>query len=1050
VIRLAETCVRRPVFATMLVLVFVVLGAISYSRLGVSLFPDIDFPYTFISTVLKGASVEEIETRVTKQLEEAVNQVDGIEQLTSTSKEGVSQVLVGFVLERDGQEAAQDVRDKIAAALSQLPPEVEPPIIVRFDLDATPVMRIVVSGDRDLREVTEIARKTLKEGIETVQGVGAVTLLGGRERAVQVQVDADKLDAYGLSIGQVRRALTAQNVEIPGGRIDQGSRELVLRTMGRIERVRDFEQLVIGTLGQRPVTLGDVATVENGFVDPRSHSSLDGHAAVAIEVQKQSGANTVEVISRVKQRLKELATQLPPDLQFRIIKDESRFITRSIDEAEFHLLLGGILVAFTTLLFMGDFRSTLIAATSIPASVIATFTAMWMLDFTLNNMTLLALILSVGIVIDDAVVVLENIYRHVEEKGERPFDAALSATREIGLAVMATTMSLVVIFVPLAFMSGRSGRLFYQFGMTTAIAILFSMLISFTLTPMLCSRFLKRSGAGHRSAKERSFYRVLDRAYGSSLSFSLRHRWVIVLATILSIAATVPIFQALGKDFIPQDDTSEFEVFIQTPEGYTLDRSVAVFQEVADRIAKLRGVESTLATVGSSSSVRSGDEDVTRGGIYARLVDLSKRDYSQLDVMIDARKILAEYPELRSSVQAVNMFTSGSRSANFEFDLVGPDIDKLAELSAQLTNEMSQIPGFVDVDSSLALRKPEVRVIIDRQKAADQGIRVDEIAATLRTLVGGEPVSKYKELDEQYDVWLRASLLHRSDPRAIYDLGVARPDGKLVRLSSLVSLEEGRGPAEIERRDRQRQVMISANLDGMTLGDAVTNVQKIADRLDLPSGYSIRWSTHARDMAQAAGSFGLAFGLSAIFMYMILAAQFESFLHPIAIMLSLPLSIPFALLSLLLLGQSLNLYSVLGLFMLFGIIKKNGILQVDYTNTLRAEGMPRDEAILTANHVRLRPILMTTVMLVMGMIPIALGRGPGAASRASMAYVIIGGQTLCLLLTLLVTPVAYSLFDDAGRWMRTVGVGARLNALGSRLASLKPAWGNGNGRRPAS
>jgi HAE1 family hydrophobic/amphiphilic exporter-1 len=1048
VIRLAEACVRRPVFATMLVLVFVVLGAISYTRLGVSLYPDIDIPYTFVSTVLKGASVEEIETRVTKPLEEAVNQVEGIDQLTSTSKEGVSQVMVSFVLDRDGQQAAQDVRDKIAAALNALPPEIEPPIVVRFDLDSTPIMRIAVSGDRDLREVTEIARKTLKESIETVAGVGAVTLIGGRERAIMIEVDPDKLDAYGLSIGQVHRALTAQNVEIPGGRVDQGSRELVLRTMGRIENVRDFEQLVIGTRGHRPITLGDLATVENGFVDPRSSSTLDGHPAVALEIQKQSGANTVEVVERVKERLVELSKRLPPDIRYRIVKDESRFITRSIDEAEFHLLLGGVLVAFTTLLFMGDMRSTLIAATSIPASVIATFTAMWVLDFTLNNMTLLALILSVGIVIDDAVVVLENIYRHVEEKGERPFDAALSATREIGLAVMATTLSLVVIFVPLAFMSGVTGRLFYQFGMTTAIAILFSMLVSFTLTPMLCSRFLKKKDAAHRSAKERGFYRLFDRAYLSTLSFSLRHRWVIVLATLAAIASTVPTFLAVGKDFIPQDDTSEFEVFIQTPEGYTLERSAAVFQEIADRIAQLRGVQSTLATVGSSSSVRSGDEDVTRGGVYARLVDLSERSYSQSDVMADARRLLGEYPELRSSVQAVNMFQSGSRNAQFEFDLLGPDIDKLADLSARLMGEMEKVSGFVDIDSSLVLRKPEVRVLIDRQKAADHGIRVDEIAATLRTLVGGEPVSKFKELDEQYDVWLRASLSHRSDPRAIYDLAVARPDGQLVRLSSLVQLEEGRGPAQIERRDRQRQVQISANLEGLTLGDAVARVQKIVDRLDLPSGYSIRWSTHARDMSAAAGSFGLAFGMSAIFMYMILAAQFESFLHPIAIMLSLPLSVPFALLSLLLLGQPLNLYSVLGLFMLFGIVKKNGILQVDYTNTLRAEGMPRDEAILTANHVRLRPILMTTVMLVVGMIPIALGRGPGAASRASMAYVIIGGQTLCLLLTLLVTPVAYSLFDDAGRAFRTAGAKGRLAAFGSRLASLLPA--PGNGRRPAA
>lgn len=1045
-IRLAAVCVRRPVFATMLVAVFVVLGAISYSRLGVSLYPDIDLPYTFISTVLKGASVEEIETRVTKPLEEAVNQVDGIDQLTSTSKEGVSQILIGFELERDGQQAAQDVRDKVSAAMPLLPPEVEPPVIVRFDLASTPIMRIAVSGDRDLREVTEIGRRTLKEGLETVRGVGSITLLGGRERAIQILVDADRLDAYGLSIAQVRRALLAQNIEVPGGRVDQGSRELVLRTMGRVERVPDFANLVVGTLGERPVTLGDVATIEDSFLDPRSSSRLDGEPAIALEVRKQSGANTVDVIERVKARLAELAQRLPPDIRYEIVKDESRFITRSIDEAQFHLVLGGILVALTTLLFLGDLRSTLIAAVAIPASVASTFTAMWAFGFTLNNMTLLALILSVGIVIDDAVVVLENIYRHVEEKGVRPREAAISATREIGLAVMATTLSLVVIFVPLAFMSGRPGRLFFQFGVTTATAVLFSMLISFTLTPMLCSRFLQTK-SGDSSVKQHRFYRWLDRGYGRLLEFSLRRRWLVVLATVLVIVSTVPIFRSLGKDFIPQDDTSEFEVFIQTPEGYTLRRTEAVFQEIADRLAKLRGVESTLITIGSASSVRSGDEDVTRGGIYTKLIDLSKRDFSQADVMADARRLLTEYPELRTSVQAVSPFMTGRRNTDFAFDLVGPDLDTLARLSASLVREMERAPGFVDVDSSLALRKPELRVHIDRQRAADLGIRVDAIATTLRTMVGGEPISKFKEHDDQIDVWLRAARPFRSDPRAIYDLTVPRPGGGLVRLASLVRLEEARGPAQIERRDRQRQVQLSANLEGLTLSEAVERVRRIVAGLDLPPGYEIRWSTHARDMAEAARNFGLAFGLSAVFMYMILAAQFESFLHPVAIMLSLPLSIPFALLSLLLLGQPLNLYSVLGLFMLFGIVKKNGILQVDYTNTLRAEGVEREEAILQANHVRLRPILMTTAMLVLGMVPIALGRGPGAASRASMAYVIIGGQALCLLLTLLITPVSYSLFDDAERLLRRALSRRAAPAEGGEAAGLVAA---GDGSRPAA
>ncbi len=1049
--KLAELCIRRPVFATKLVLLFVVLGAMSYVRLGVDLFPNVDFPITSISTTLKGASVEEVETRVTKPIEEAVNEIQGIDELSSETKEGLSRVLVQFKLERDGSEAAQDVRDKVAIVLAQLPEDVDPPVVVKFDFDASPIMRIAVSGNRDPREITEIARKRIKEDIETLSGVGSVTIIGGQERAVQIYVDTDKLDAYGLSIGDVRRALQAQNIEVPGGRIDQGSRELVLRTMGRMPRVEDFNDLIVGMLGERPVMLRDIATVVNGSEEPRSFSSLDGRPAVTLEVRKQSGTNSVAVVQRVKERLRELEEVIPPDIHYEVVKDQSRFIVNSINEAKFHLLLGAILVALSTLVFMGDLRSTLIAAVAIPTSIISTFTALWALGFTINNLTLLGLILSVGIVIDDAVVVLENIYRRIEEKGEKPFEAAINGTREIGLAVMATTFSLVVIFLPIAFMSGQTGRFFNEFGITTAVAILFSMLVSFTLTPMLCSRFLVMK-PGHKSAKDRAFYRAIDRSYGWILEWSLRHRWVIVVAAILTVYAAIPLFRAVGKDFLPRDDQSEFEVTVQTPEGYTLQRSAAVFEELAARIRGLRGVEHTLVTIGDTTGlVAAGEGDVTEGAIYVRMKEFEERDFSQFDVMSDARRILAEYPDLRTSVQAVNLFAGGGqRLSDFEFDLVGPEIVELEKYANAIMDEMRRIPGFVDIDSSLALRKPEVRVHIDRKKAADLGIRVEDIAATLRTLVGGEPVTKYKEADEQYDVWLRASLPNRDDPQAVYNLAVARPNGELVRLSNLVTLEEARGPAQIDRHSRQRKVTIVANLEGLALGDAVKHVNEIVARLDLPQLYGIRYANRAKSLAETGTNFMIAFVLSVVFMYMILAAQFESFLHPITIMLSLPLSIPFALLSLLLLGETLNVYSVLGLFMLFGIVKKNGILQVDYTNTLRAEGMPRDEAIITANHVRLRPILMTTVMLVLGMIPIALGSGPGAASRASMANVIIGGQTLCLLLTLLVTPVAYSLFDDLGRFLRTSAGLARLRAALARLrelvAAALPASGNGRHR----
>lgn len=1039
--KIAEVCIRRPVFATMLIALFVVLGMISYRSLGVDLFPNVDFPITTITATLKGASVEEVETRVTKPIEEAVNQIQGIDELSSVTKEGFSRVLVQFVLERDNAQAAQDVRDKVSTILAKLPQGMDPPVVVKFDLDASPVMRVAVSGSRDARELTEVARKAIKEDIETIEGVGSVTIIGGRERAVQIDVDTDKLDAYGLSIGQVRRALQGQNIEVPGGRIDQGSRELVLRTMGRMERVEDFDDLVIGHLGDRSVTLRDIARVENGIVEPRSFSSLDGTSAVTLEVRKQSGSNTVAVIDKVKARLEQLRAVVPPDIAYTVVKDQSRFIRKSLDEATFHLVLGAFLVALSTMLFMGDIRSTLIAAVAIPASIISTFTALKLLGFTVNNLTLLGLILSVGIVIDDAVVVLENIFRLMEEEGQGPVEAAINGTREIGLAVMATTLSLVVIFVPIAFMEGRTGRFFNEFGITTAVAILFSMIISFTLTPMLCSRFLRTKPPGHGdTAKERRFYRVIESGYGRLLRWSLAHRWVIVLATIATIWSTGPIFRAVGKDFLPQDDQSEFEVIITTPEGYTLDRSSATFEEIASRLRGLRGVTHTLVTIGDTSGyVAAGEGDVTTGGIYVRMTDLGERDFSQQDVMLEARRLMGEYPDLRTSVQGVNAFAGGgNRMTDFEFDIIGPELDQLASISDRIMAGMREVPGFVDVDSTLALRKPEVRVHIDRKKAAEFGIRVEDIAGTLRTLVGGEPVSKYKEGDEQYDVWLRASRVDRDDPRSIYNLSVARPNGELVRLSNLVTLDEDRGPAQIDRLARQRKLTVVANLVRLPLSDAIAAVSRIVAGIDMPPGYALRWANRAKGLSETGRNFAIAFGLSFLFIYMILAAQFESFLHPVTIMLSLPISIPFALLSLLLLNQTLNIYSVLGLFMLFGIVKKNGILQVDYTNTLRARGMERDPAILLANYVRLRPILMTTVMLVAGMIPIALGQGPGAASRASMAKVIVGGQTLCLLLTLLVTPVAYSLFDDLGTLLpRLRGIGR----LRERTAALRESIG---------
>jgi HAE1 family hydrophobic/amphiphilic exporter-1 len=1051
---LADLCIRRPVFATMLIMALVVLGLFSYRQLGVDLYPNVDIPTVTVTTTLKGAGVQEMETAVTKPIEDAINTIDGIDELRATIKDGISVIMVQFVLEKNGDVAAQEVRDKVSTVLSQLPVGTDPPVIQKFQVDATPVMKIAVSGKRNLREVSEIARKQIKEDIETLRGVGQVVMVGRQERTINIDVDPDRLAAYSLSIAQIKRAIQAQNLELPGGRIDEGRRELVLRTMGRIASAEDFNNLIVGNFQGRPIMIRDVGSAENGVVESRSLSRLDGENAVQLIVKKQSGTNTVDVVDRVKARLQQLRSVLPSDIRSEVIVDQSRFIKASFEEVRLHLILGALLVALTVFFFMHDWRSTLIASVAIPASIISTFTLMRVMGFTLNNITMLGLILAVGIVIDDAVVVLENIFRHIEEKGEPAMSAASKATREIALAVMATTLSLIVIFVPLAFMAGRVGRFFSSFGSTVAFSVAVSLLVSFTLTPMLSSRFLKIKHRG-KSSKESRFYSWIDQSYGWVLGWSLRYRWVVVVAAVVTALAIVPLFSAVGKNFIPSDDQSEFEVIAQMPGGYTLGETDRVLRELEARIGKLRGVTNILTTIGDTTgNVKPGQGDVTLGDIYVRLVDLAQRDYSQFDVMADARKLFQEYPDLRVSVQGVNSFSGGGvRQTDLEFNLRGPSLERLQEYSDKLVARMREVPGLVDIDTTLSVRAPELRTVIDRKKASDFGIQIEDIADTLQTFVGGEPVSKYKEEDEQYDVWLRAVKAKRDDPDAIMNLSVPGKDGRLVKVANLVSLNEDLGPSQIDRHNRQRKVTIVANLlSALPLGEAVEKIQGFIRELDLPPTYTAEFGGRAKVLAETGANFAYAFLLSSIFMYMVLAAQFESFLHPITIMLALPLTIPFALLSLILLRQPMDIYAMFGIFMLFGIVKKNGILQIDYTNTLRAQGMERDKAIVEANHARLRPILMTTLMLIFGMVPMALGRGPGAASRASMAKVIIGGQALSLLITLLITPVAYSLFDDLGKAKFFQSLKQRAGAWGGtlrgRAVQIYSRANGKSGRRP--
>ncbi len=1020
-----DICIRRPVFTTMLVMGPVVLGIASYSRLGVELFPNVDIPVVVVTTTLKGASVDEMESAVTKPVEEAVNTVSGIDELRSTTREGLSQIVVGFKLEKNGDIAAQELRDKMSILYSQLPVGTDQPKVEKFNLDATPVITVAISGRRSLREITEIAKKLIKEDLEAVSGVGAVVLVGGQTRAINVTADPNKLRARELSIEDVRAALIRQNLELPGGRVDQGKREEVLRTLGRVKKPTDFADIIITNRNGYPLRIRDVATIEDGVEEPRGLSRLDGDEAVSLVIQKQSGANTVTVAETVRKRLDTIRAMLPSDIRVEVIRDQSKFIKGSIEEVKFHLMLAAVLVSAVLLLFIRDWRTTIIAALAVPISIIGTFAFMNAMGFSLNNMTLLGLILAVGIVIDDAVVVLENVFRHMEDYGSTPWDAAQNATSEIALAVLATTLSLAVIFAPIAFMSGQIGRFFNSFGFVVGFAILLSMVVSFTLTPMMCARFLKQPKRAHGHSAG-GFWGWIARRYVAVLRWVLGGRWgwhrgLVLLGALLVLASTPVLFMLVGSDFVPKDDQSEFEVAITMPEGSTLGEVSKTLLEIEAKLKTVRGVTNIFTTIGETNGRQAKAQgDVTRVTIYCRMTDLKDRKFHQRDAMADARTLLAVYPDLRTTVQEVKLFSSSAfKNVQLELSIVGPDSEKLDEYAAKVQKWMKTRPLFTDVDTSAASRNPELQVVIDREKAADLGVSVQGIASSLQVLVGGEPVTKYKEGSEQYDVWLRADQLFRDRPTAVSALTVPSQSGKLVEVRNLATLVPARGPAAIERFNRQRQVSVSANLaPGVALGNALPEVAAFVKTLEMSPEYGTEFLGEAKLMADSNSNFLVAFILAFIFMYMILAAQFESLVHPITILAAVPLTLPFALVSLLILQTPLDIYAMIGLFMLFGIVKKNGILQVDYTNVLIAKGIERNAAILQANEARLRPILMTTIMLVAAMIPIATGQGPGAGARASMAKVILGGQLLSLLLTLLITPVAYSLWDDLTRVLR--------------------------------
>ena len=1080
---LAEVCVNRPVFATVIVLLLTVVGGFSFFTLGVDRFPKIDLPTVSVSTSNTGAAPQEMESEVTDIIEGAVNTVPGITEMRSNSSQGRSNVTLTFNLEKDPDQAYQEIQQKLSGVVNRLPETADPPTVRKSDPDSQPVLIYAVSAPRPVVELTDLVQNQIQERIENANGVGEVQIFGGRQREIKIYVNPDRLRAYNLSVTEVANAIRAQNTELPGGSVNEGARVLTLRTLSKITDVNQFNEIVITTRNKFPVKIKDIGRVEDGGVEPSTAASLNGVQSVSLAIRKQSGSNTVELIADVKKRMAEITPTLPPDVKVAVTRDQSEFIENSLHAIEEHLIIGGILAAVVVFLFLWNIRTTIIAALAIPVSIIASFAAIAALGYSLNQMTMLALTLMVGIVIDDAIVVLENIYRYVEEKGMNPFQAAIEGTREIGLAVLATTLSLLAVFIPVGFMTGIVGRFMSSFGLTSAAAIAVSLIVSFTLTPMLAARWIKprekneeeegedsgykfqsenearedgtteanpeiiqnpKSKIQNHDSKDSWVYNKIDGSYTWLLRFSMAHRWLIVGLCIAAVISIYPLFKYVGMAFLPDEDESAFSINLRGPQGTSLAASQSILERIARDIRdQLPGLKNTLVQVGGW-----GGGATNTGNVNVSLVAVEDRELSQAELIIKTRNIVKKYQSkdyrvnVSGSSSIGNSLGLGRGGSGIGFYIAGPDIQKLDEYSNQLVEKLRADDTFRDADRSLELGNPEIRVLIDRTTAADLGVKAGDVAQALNILSAGQRVSTFSEGSDQFDVLIQADEPFRRTRDSLKYFTVVSANGGTVGLEKLVKLEEGLSPASINRLNRQRQVTISASLPpNASESDALAVLQKHAASLNLPQEYRTGVTGQSQELERAYDSFMLAFLLSFVFMYLILAAQFESFIHPVTILLTLPLSVPFALLSTLIAGQTLNIFSALGILLLFGIVKKNAILQIDHTNGLRAKGMERYDAIIQANRDRLRPILMTTIALVAGMIPLVVGSGAGAATNRSIGILVVGGQSMCLLLTLLAVPVFYSIFEDIQEstiWQR-IGASFAVFGRGFKFVRVKLA-----------
>jgi hydrophobic/amphiphilic exporter-1 (mainly G- bacteria), HAE1 family len=1000
-----QTFIRRPVFTAVLAVTLVVFGLYAMPRIGVALLPEIEFPVVTVTTVYPGADPETMERDVSEILEEPLSTISGLDTIKSINVEGVSQVVLVFDLEKSAAEAAQEVRDKVAAEVGELPTEAKDPVVEKFDIGGAPVLTLTLSGPMPVEKLTTLAEDVVKPALQREDGVGTVDVIGGRERELRVVVDPERLRAHGLVVSDVGAALKGQSLDAPAGRTLEPGLERAVRLQGEARTVDELRALVVASPGGVPVHVGDVATVVDGPQEERSAATWNGTSTVAFQVRKQTGANTVAVVERLRESLPQLEKRLPQGLSMEVVDDGSTFIHGSIRGVEEDLVLGGIFAVIIVLVFLRNWRSTAIAAVALPTSVIGTIAVMAALGFTFNVITMLALSLSIGLLIDDAIVVIENVVRRLEQ-GEPPFQAALEGTKQIAVAVLAVTLVIVAVFVPVAFMSGIMGRLFYQFGITVAVAVLISYAVSMTVTPMMAARML-REHHGQPSLISRAIERALlglESGYERLLQVLLRHRWKTVAAAVGVFALTVALVPLMKATFIPATDQGVVEVAVKLPVGATIDRTKRQLADLEQQVRTMPGVESVYTAAGGGTQ-----EKVNEGTLRVNLVPIAERELTQQQLQKRLRTALVVPPGVTLSIQETD--PTGNPAKQVQFNLRSDDWDALVGAAAKLEAAMRAKPGFVDVDTSAEGGKPQIDVRLDRDRAASLGVQAGSVASVLRAYLGGDEVTKFREGGESYDVVLALPDALRADPVALAGLQVRSATGELVELGNVARLDATEGPAQIDRQARQRQVTMLANLDGLSLGEATAWLQEFA-RTELPPTIVAEPDGDAKRLGESGATFGSALLLGVVLIYLILAAQFESLLDPLSVMLALPLALIGAIGSLLLSRTEMSLFGMIGVIMLMGLVAKNGILLVEFARQLKEEGKATYDALVEAGRVRLRPILMTTIAMIAGMVPVALARGDGAEMRVPMAIVIIGGLITSTVLTLGVVPVAYSLLDQ--------------------------------------